>query len=267
LTGSTSVLLDIRDLTIVASGRTGTRTLIDHLSLQVEKGELIGVVGETGSGKTILIRALMGELPAGGAVRGGTLTFKGRTLDIGGHSDRHSRHGMSVILSDGKRQLNPLEPVQQQVLNAVLAHKNVSRQAALDQVQRLLAMVQLTNLRERLHSYPHELSGGMAQRIFVAMSLASSPEFLLADEPTFGLDVTVQKQVIDLIAGLVRNQGMTMLLVTRDLGIVAQYTDRVAVMRQGEVIEMSSTKRFFEEPRHPYSRQLLESAWAALSYA
>jgi ABC-type dipeptide/oligopeptide/nickel transport system ATPase component len=264
LSENAEALLTVENLTVKTTRRAGKKTLIDDLSLIVRRGEILGVVGETGAGKTLLIATIMGELSPRTWVESGQATWKGETLNLHDRARVKARPGISVILSDGRRQLNPLVPVQRQIIDAVRAHHDLPDEEAMERARELLTMVQLGTLHERLKSYPHELSGGMAQRTFIAMSLASSPQLLFADEPTFGLDVTVQKQILDLITGLVRDRGMTLVIVTRDLGIVAHYTDRVAILRNGRIRELSQTKEFFRHPTDEYSRQLISAAEAAL---
>lgn len=261
---SSEAVLTTENLTVKTSRRAGKSTLLEDVNLEVRRGEIIGIVGETGAGKTLLIATIMGELSPGTWVESGRAAWKGEPLNLHDRARVKARPGISVILSDGRRQLNPLIPVQRQIVDAVHAHHELSDDEAMQRAQELLTMVQLGTLQERLKSYPHELSGGMAQRTFIAMSLASSPQLLFADEPTFGLDVTVQKQILDLITGLVRDRGMTLVIVTRDLGIVAHYTDRVAVLRSGRIMELSYTEEFFRHPTDEYSRQFISSAKAAL---
>lgn len=257
-------LFEVSDLSVVASTREGPKTVLDTVGFSIGAGQTLGIIGETGSGKTALVRALIGELPTTMRVTSGRVLVRGETHNLVEGVSEALRSECAAILSSGRIQLNPMSTVRNQLMNAVTAHSNLRRRAASERSKELLRLVQLPNLQERMNSYPHELSGGMSQRVFIAMALASSPAVLLADEPTYGLDVTIQKQILDLISSMAGENQIALLLVTRDLGIVAHYSSNVVVMKEGRIIEVASTRRFFRNPKDEYSQGLVEAARGAL---
>jgi ABC-type dipeptide/oligopeptide/nickel transport system ATPase component/ABC-type dipeptide/oligopeptide/nickel transport system permease subunit len=252
------VILAVRDLT-VARRDEHAEALLDSVSLSIAKGECLGVVGESGSGKSLLVRAILQLVPPALTVRDGEIRYRDTdllTLDRGQLRTLRSTQ-IGAILPNAKAQLHPLITVGQTMVSAVRAHERISAKLAREKSVDLLASVGLPDPARRLEAYPHELSGGMAQRVCLAIALMHRPELLIADEPTAGLDVTIQRQVLDLIETLAGDRGTARLLVTGDLGIAAHYCDRVAVMQAGRIIEINETKAFFADPRAPYSRHLL----------
>ena len=241
--------------------RRGTVHPVSGVSLTVGKGESLGIVGESGCGKTITALSIMRLLPPGGRVARGSITLGDTdlaTLDEAGmRKIRGNRIGM--IFQDPMTSLNPCMTVGDQVSETVALHREVTRAQARERAVEVLDLVGLPRARERLDSYPHLLSGGMRQRVVIAMALACEPELLIADEPTTALDATIQKQILELINELRSRLGMAVILVTHDLGVIAGYTDRVAVMYAGKIVETSSTRDLFANPRHPYTEALFRA--------
>ncbi|MCU1651399.1 MAG: oligopeptide/dipeptide transporter, ATPase subunit [Pseudonocardia sp.] len=241
--------------------RRGTAHPVGGVSLTVGKGETLGIVGESGCGKTMTALSIMRLLPNGGRIAGGSIRFG--DLDLATADDdvmrtvRGNRIGM--IFQDPMTSLNPCLTIGDQVAETVRLHRDVTRAQARERAREVLDLVGLPRAAERLDSYPHLLSGGMRQRVVIAMALACEPELLIADEPTTALDVTIQKQILELIDELRARLGMGVILVTHDLGVVAGHTDRVAVMYAGKVVETSGTRELFDNPRHPYTEALFRA--------
>lgn len=243
----------------------GVVRAVNGIDLELNRGEMLGIVGETGSGKSVLIRSILNLVKFPGKVVRGEILFNGE--DLLRKSEREMRRlrgkEISLIVTNPKGELNPLIPVGEQIRNVILDHQDVT---ASDAEQRALALIDAVGIADpkRLYrGFPHELSGGMAQRIVIAMALANSPAVILADEPTAGLDVTIQTQVLDLMRDLLKTYKSATLMVTRDLGIVAHYCNRVAVIYAGQVMETADVRAFFRHAYHPYSRFLLTAAFAA----
>ncbi|MFZ0118414.1 MAG: ABC transporter ATP-binding protein [Pseudonocardiaceae bacterium] len=241
--------------------RKGTAHPVSGVSLTVGKGESLGIVGESGCGKTMTALSIIRLLPPGGRVARGSITLGDTdlaTLDEAGmRKVRGNRVGM--IFQDPMTSLNPCMTIGDQVSETVLLHRDVTRAQARERAAEVLDLVGLPRAKERLDSYPHLLSGGMRQRVVIAMALACEPELLIADEPTTALDATIQKQILELIDELRGRLGMAVILVTHDLGVIAGYTDRVAVMYAGKIVETSSTRELFDNPRHPYTEALFRA--------
>jgi peptide/nickel transport system ATP-binding protein len=241
--------------------RKGTAHPVSGVSLTVCKGESLGIVGESGCGKTMTALSIIRLLPPGGRVARGSITLGDTdlaTLDEAGmRKVRGNRVGM--IFQDPMTSLNPCMTIGDQVSETVLLHRDVTRAQARERAAEVLDLVGLPRAKERLDSYPHLLSGGMRQRVVIAMALACEPELLIADEPTTALDATIQKQILELIDELRGRLGMAVILVTHDLGVIAGYTDRVAVMYAGKIVETSSTRELFDNPRHPYTEALFRA--------
>jgi peptide/nickel transport system permease protein len=252
-------ILAVRDLS-VALDQAGSEPLLQRISFELGAGECLGIVGESGSGKSLLVRAVLGLLPPRLAVTEGEVRYgESDLLAIGKPAMRalRARH-LAAILPNAKSQLHPLTTVGTMMASALRAHERISAAEAKQRSIELLAMVGLADPERRLAAYPHELSGGMAQRVCLALALMYHPKLLVADEPTAGLDVTIQRQVLDLVQKLARDRGTAQLIVTGDLGIAAHYCDRIAVMQAGRIVELNDTKAFFAAPRHPYSRHLVD---------
>lgn len=260
-----AALLQVRELAVSYLAQHGPRPVLQGLSLDVAPGEAVGIVGESGSGKTVLVRTILGLLDRQFQTDGGHVTFEGRELL--GLDERAFRElrGRSIALTtpEPRKHLNPLITIGQQLVNVLLAHQTISRQAARRNAVELLEAVGIPDAERRLAAYPHEMSGGMCQRVIIAMALAHNPKLMLVDEPTAGLDVTISRQILDLMRDLATTHGTALMLVSRDLGVVAHYCQRVAVMYDGRIVEDASVEAFFARPVHPYSRQLLRAAAAS----
>ena len=236
------------------------QTLLSDIHLALGAGDSMGIVGESGSGKSVLVRGLLQLLPPELAVTGGSVRYLDRDLLT---MDKRSMRAIrttqiAAILPNAKSQLNPLTTVGAMLRSALQAHEKISAKNAEVRAIQLLEMVGIADPAQRLSAFPHELSGGMAQRVCLAMALMYHPKLLIADEPTAGLDVTIQRQVLDLTRTLAEEAGTARLLITGDLGIAAHYCNRVAVMQAGRIVEINETDRLFDSPRHPYTRHLLD---------
>jgi peptide/nickel transport system ATP-binding protein len=254
-------LLDVRQLTTRLDTPRGQIRAVDGVSLSVRRGRALGIVGESGSGKTVLVRSIMGLLPTRGSLRSGSVRFEGR--EIGGLPPEQMRgtwgKEMAMVFQDPMTSLNPLMRVGDQVGEPLRLHLGMSRKEARAVAARLLGEVRIPDPDRRLRQYPHQLSGGMRQRVMIAIALACGPTLLLADEPTTALDVTVQAQILALLGHERRERNMSLVLVTHDLGVVAAHTDEIAVMYAGRIVERAPTARLFEDVRMPYTEALLRS--------
>ena len=239
----------------------GSVKAVDGVSLSLERGKTLGVVGESGSGKTVLSRSIMGLNVAGNAVTTGSVTYEGQEL-VGRSAKQMKRlwgTDMAMVFQDPMTSLNPVVKVGRQLTEHVRVHLGASKSEARSMGTELLESVRIPEADERFDVYPHEMSGGMRQRVCIAMALACSPEVLFADEPTTALDVTVQHQILNLLASEQRDRNMAMILVTHDLGVVAGRADEIAVMYAGKVVEKAPTGTLFSEMHHPYTEALLNS--------
>jgi peptide/nickel transport system ATP-binding protein len=254
-------LLDIQDLRTEIRLRRATVHAIDGVSLSLAPGECLGIVGESGSGKTMTALSIMRLLPGGGEVVGGRIVVDGvdvaRLSETGMEDVRGNLIGM--IFQDPLTSLNPTMSIGDQIAESVRLHRGASKAAALERAVEVLGLVGMPRPAERVSQYPHQLSGGMRQRVMIAMALACEPKLLIADEPTTALDVTIQKQILELIDSLRRRLGMAVILVTHDLGVIAGTADRVAVMYAGRIVETGTTASIFANPRHPYTEALFEA--------
>ncbi|PII84027.1 dipeptide ABC transporter ATP-binding protein [Leucobacter sp. OLJS4] len=254
-------MLTIRDLTVEI--RRGDRLVrpVTGVSLSVARGETLGIVGETGSGKSMTGLAVMGMLPAGGRVTGGSIEFDGRELvGLAPEAYRGIRgNDIAMVFQDSLTSLNPTRRIGEQVAEPYRLHRGGSRAAAMKAAEEMLALVGIPRPSERLSDYPHQLSGGMRQRVMIAMALMCEPKLVIADEPTTALDVTIQAEILELLDGLKRQLGMSMILVTHDMGVVARYADRVGVMYAGRLVETGPTAQLFSDTRHQYTHALLSS--------
>ncbi|WP_250467862.1 ABC transporter ATP-binding protein [Caballeronia sp. GAFFF2] len=260
---SRPVLLEVERLT-VSFGETPARRVLDEVSFTLRQGEILGIVGETGAGKSVLARSIIDLLPEGGHIDGGRVMLAGQSvLDMPAREKRRFRGGeVALIGTNAKMLLDPVETVGAQIVRVLRVHKRIGRQAAWREAIELFKQVGIVNPEARAHAYPHELSGGMAQRVVIAMALIAQPKVLLADDATLGLDATIQLQVLDLLAQKGRDLGLGVVMVTHDLGVVANYCDRVAIMKDGRLIELASVGPFLRSPQEPYSRELLDAAKA-----
>lgn len=253
-------ILQLEGLTVETAVRRPV-ALIEDVSLELGVGDVIGVVGEAGAGKTMLVRTVLQLLPENVRLVRGTVRLKGEDLGALSETELRRLRGaeLAPILPDAKSQLNPLLRVGDMMMAVLRTREKVTGAEARERAAALLQTVGIADPARRLEAYPHELSGGMAQRVCIALALMHSPSVIIADEPTAGLDVTVQRQVLDLMAELVRAREAAQLIVTRDLGIVAHYCRYVAVMQGGRIVEMAPTQQLFDSPRHEHTRALLRA--------
>ena len=251
------IVLALDDLTVAF----GDVKVVNGVSLTLRRGETVGIVGESGSGKSMTALALLRLLPEPGRISGGTLTLNGQDLlALPEKAMRSVRGGkIAMIFQDPMTCLNPVFTVGEQIAEVVRLHKGLDRKAAKDAAIEALRRVKIPDPARRAIQYPHELSGGMRQRVMIAMALAAEPQVLLADEPTTALDVTVQAQILQLIRELQQETGMAVLMITHDLGVVAETCERVLVMYGGQVMERASATDLFAHPAHPYTKGLLAS--------
>ena len=258
---SSTPLLEVKGLRTSFYTRDGVVRAVDGIDFHVDRGEIMGLVGESGCGKSVTSLSLLRLIPSPGRIEAGQIIFDGRNLlDLSGEEMRKIRGDrISMIFQQPTSSLNPVWDVGRQIAEVLELHRNMKGKAARARALDLLKMVGIPDPQRRLDSYPHEMSGGMAQRVMIAMALACEPELLIADEPTTALDVTIQAQILDLIRGLREQTGTAVILITHDLGVVAEMCDRVAVMYAGEIVEQADTIPLFREPRHPYTRGLINS--------
>jgi peptide/nickel transport system ATP-binding protein len=254
-------LLDVADLTVEFSTRRGIVRAVEHVDVRIAKGETVGIVGESGSGKSVTSYAVMRILDRAGRIAAGAVHFTG--LDVRAASEDQMRNlrgrEMSMIFQNPRAALNPIRKVGRQIEDVLEQHSQVDSSALTDKAIEMLDQVRIARPRERYHAYPFELSGGMCQRVVIALALACRPQLLIADEPTTGLDVTTQKTVMDLIVELTKQRGMSTILITHDLGLAATYCDRVVVMEKGRVVETAPSREIFTAPSHPYTRKLMRA--------
>jgi len=250
-----SSLLDVQNLRVTFGGTAAVR----GISLKVEKGETHCLVGESGCGKSVTSLAVMGLLARGGRREAEKLAFDGTDIRSYGEREMSRLRGdrMAMIFQEPMTSLNPAYTVGSQMTEVLRRHRGTPRAQAVDRAAELLGRVGITAPGLRLGQYPHQLSGGLRQRVMIAMALMCDPELLIADEPTTALDVTVQAQILRLLAGIQKELGLGILLITHDLGVVARIADRVSVMYAGEVVETASAENLFADPQHPYTRGLL----------
>ena len=254
-------LLELTDVRTHFSTPRGLVRAVDGVSFTLERGKALGIVGESGSGKTILSRSIMGLLPTRGTIRSGSVKFAGQ--EVGNRSRKEMRHiwgkEMAMIFQDPMTSLNPLMKVGAQIAEPLRIHLGMSKADAKATALSLLQSVRIPEADRRLDQYPHELSGGMRQRVMIAIAMACGPTALFADEPTTALDVTVQAQILDLLGEQRRDRNMSLVLVTHDLGVVAGHTDEIAVMYGGKLVEKAPTRRLFAAMKMPYTEGLLAS--------
>ncbi len=255
-------LLEVQDLRTYFHTREGVVRAVDGISFEVEKGETVGIVGESGSGKSVACYSLLRLVPEPpGRIESGSALFNG--VDLLSLSDREIRSyrgsRVGVIFQDPMTSLNPYMKISAQLTEPLRLHLGMSRKEAYDRAIRELDAVGITDAKNRIDSYPHEFSGGMRQRVMIAMAMIARPDILIADEPTTALDVTIQKQVLDLIKERQRELGTAVIFITHDLAVVSEVCDRVNVMYAGRFVEQSPVRELFRSPRHPYTRALQKS--------
>ncbi|AOG06426.1 nickel import ATP-binding protein NikE [Bosea sp. RAC05] len=260
-------LLAIDDLHVTFSTRRGLVEAVRGVSFSVAAGETLGVVGESGSGKSVTAFAVTRLLDASGRVSQGRIRFAGEDITSASSKQLRRIHGaaISMIFQNPRGALNPIRTVGQQIADAIMAHEPISAGEGRARALELLKAVLIREPEKRLDAYPHELSGGMCQRVMIAMAIACAPKLLIADEPTTGLDVTTQKTVMDLLARITAERGMAMILITHDLGLASRYCQRVCVMEQGKVVEEAQPLSLFSAPQHPYTKRLVAASPTATS--
>ena len=253
-------LLEIKNLHVHYVTDTEDVQAVNGVNLRLKQGEVLGLVGETGAGKTTVALSVMQLVPdPPGIILDGEILFKGRNLIYNTKKENQEMrgNGISMIFQDPMTALNPIMTIGQQLAEVVIKHKKLGKKEGLEVAAEMLEKVGVT--RDRLNDYPHQFSGGMKQRAIIAMALLCNPEILIADEPTTALDVTIQAQVLEIIRNLVREQDMSMILITHDLGVVAETCDHVAIMYAGEVVEYGTVWDVYTNPKHPYTRGLFDS--------
>ena len=256
----TEPLLAIRDLRVAFATPAGLVRAVDGVSLDLHSGECLGIVGESGSGKSVTFASVMGLIRPPGRIEAGSILFSGRELvglDVAAYRRLRGRE-IAMTLQDALTSLNPALTVGTQITEVLLAHGD-DRRSARERAVEMMRLVGIPAAERRLGDYPHQFSGGMRQRMMIAIALSCRPRLLIADEPTTALDVTIQAQVLELIASIRATLGMSVVLITHDLGVVAEYCDRVAVLYAGQVVESGITAEVIATPRHPYTAGLLAS--------
>ena len=253
-------MLEVKDLTMYYKTLRGYVKAVDSVSFELEKGKALGLAGESGCGKSSMATTVLRLLPSNGKIMGGSVTMDGKELISLSEEDFRKEvrwKRMSMVFQGAMNALNPVHRIGDQIMEAILAHENVSKQAAKDRMLNLLDMVGINP--KRYNEYPHEFSGGMKQRVVIAMALACNPDIIIADEPTTALDVMVQAQVLTAMEGLRKKMGLGMILITHDLAVIAQTCDDVAIMYGGKIVEYGSAKDIYLKPRHPYTMGLVKA--------
>lgn len=257
-----TALLEIQDLSLDFETEDGTAKVLDRVSLTIDEGEAFGLVGETGCGKTVTALSILRLLPGTARIRGGAVRLAGEDLLAKSEEEMNRRirgRWVSMIFQDPATSLNPLYTAGYQVADVIMEHEGLTREEADRRVLGLFRQVGLPDPERIARSYPHELSGGMQQRVMVSMALACQPKLLIADEPTTAVDVTIQAQILELLRGLKQDLGLSILLITHNLGIVAELCDRVGIMYAGTVAEVAPVRELFRAPKHPYTQALLRA--------
>ncbi len=254
-------LLEVKNLRTTFYTADGAVDAVDNVSFNVRRGEAVALVGESGCGKSVTAMSIMRLVASPGKITGGEIRFKGR--DLAQMSEREMRdvrgNDIAMVFQEPMTSLNPVFKIGAQVAEAIRIHRKVSKKEAWTQAGDMLELVSIPDPHKRLHDYPHQLSGGMRQRVMIAIALSCDPELLIADEPTTALDVTIQAQIMEQLASLQKKLGLAVLLITHDLGVVAEFCERVVVMYTGRVVEEAPVEQLFANPAHPYTRGLLKS--------
>ncbi len=262
LDGAEPSVLDVKDLKTVFKTRRGEVHAVNNVSFHLKAGELLGVVGESGSGKSVTMMSLIGLLPSPPAmVKGGQVMFEGQNLLTATDDQLRAVRGARIgfVFQDPMTSLNPVFNVGFQLMEPLRKHMGMNKKAARQRARELLELVGIPDAERRLEDYPHQFSGGMRQRVMIAIALACDPKVLIADEPTTALDVTIQAQILELMKDLRDKLGMAVIWITHDLGVIAGIADRVLVMYGGQIVEHAPVKELFANPKHPYTRALLET--------
>lgn len=255
-------LLSVHDLKVYYTGRGSLVRAVNGVSFEVKEGEVVALVGESGSGKTTAALSILQLLPPAAKIVSGKIIYRGMNLLTMSNDDLTKIRGkeIAMIFQDPTTYLNPLMKVGEQIAEVIILHENVGREKAKEKAVEILKSVKIPDPERIYDQYPHQLSGGMAQRVGIAIAIACKPSFLIADEPTSALDLTIQSQILHLLRNLNREMGLAILLITHDLGIVAGIANKVIVMYAGQVMEEADVYSVFEEPKHPYSQALLSAS-------
>ena len=256
------IILEVKDLCVEFQTVEGRVQAVDHLSYTLHKGEKLGIVGESGSGKSVSSLAMMQLIPnPPGRVTGGEILYKGRDLVKLSEKEMQKLRGneISMIFQEPMTSLNPIIQCGKQIAESLRLHRGMNKKEAAEEAVRMMKAVGIANPEVRAHEYPHQMSGGMRQRVMIAMALACQPQILIADEPTTALDVTIQAQILDLIRELNREMNAAVLFITHDLGVVSELCDTVIVMYTGHIVEQAPVRELFRDPKHPYTVGLLNA--------
>lgn len=256
-----STLLEIKDLEVSFYNELGETKAVKNASFHIEKGEFFGIVGESGSGKSVATKSILQLLPSNSKIKSGTVLFEGKDiLKLKGSPLRTIRSKeISIVFQDSLSALNPVYTIGSKLIELIKRNNKITKAEAKARAIELISAVGITDPEKLLKSYPHELSGGMRQRVMIAMAISNHPKLMIADEPTTALDVTIQAQILHLLRNLQKESGMSIILITHDLGVVAQTCSRIAVMCGGYVVEEGATEDIFYHPQHPYTQALLAS--------
>lgn len=254
-------LVEIKNERLSFFTAAGEVKALNDVSIRLKDGEVLGIVGESGSGKSVTAYSLMGLTAHPGKLVGGTIEFNGHKINDMSEKEMRKIRGneLSIIFQDPMTSLNPVYNIGNQIIEVIRLHTNKTKQEAYDRAKELLELVGINEPEKRLKQYPHELSGGMRQRVMIAIALACEPKLLIADEPTTALDVTIQAQILELMVELKERLGMAIIMITHDLGIVASMCEKIAVMYAGRIIEYGTTDEIFYDPKHEYTKGLLRS--------
>ncbi len=260
-TSKSPVLLEVKDLKTYFFTSEGTVPAVDGISFEIKEGEMLGIVGESGCGKSVTALSIMQLIASPGKIISGEVVFQGRDLLKLPEHEMNSVRGaqISMIFQEPMTSLNPVFTVGDQIAEALIIHQGMTQEAALKRTIELLKNVHISEAEKRSKAFPHELSGGMRQRVMIAMALACAPSLLIADEATTALDVTIQAQILELIRELKENLGLAVALITHDMGVVAEMAQRVVVMYVGKIVEEADVVTLFQSPKHPYTQALLSS--------
>ena len=255
------MLLEVKNLKTQFKLKKGIVNAVNNIDFSIDKGEILAIVGESGSGKSVTSLSIMGLVQDPGKVVDGEILFKGKDLRKRSDKEIQSIRGneISMIFQEPMTSLNPVYKIKNQLMESIMTHMNLSKKEALERAIKMLDLVGIPSPEKRINDYPHQMSGGMRQRVMIAMALSCHPGLLIADEPTTALDVTIQAQILELIQSLREKLNMAVLLITHDLGVVAETADRVIVMYCGRIVEEATAEELFRHPKHPYTVGLLES--------
>jgi peptide/nickel transport system ATP-binding protein len=255
------MILEVQDLRVEFPGRRGTLVALDSISFQIKPGEVLGVVGESGAGKSMTGLAVIGLLERPGRIAGGEVRLEGRRIDNLPHEEMRKLRGrrIGVVFQDPLTSLNPLYTIGQQLVETITTHLPLTRNQGRERAISLLKEVGIPGAEARFHHYPHQFSGGMRQRVVIALAIAAEPALIIADEPTTALDVSIQAQIIALLRRLAQTRGTAVMLITHDMGVIAETSQRVAVMYAGRMVEIGPVREVIHAPRHPYTAGLMGS--------